>query len=137
MMNRNRPFSFTGLRRMALHFSISSLPLMAVALLALCLSAPMANAQFSGPAVNTSSSINTTVTPTTDPAILYPASRDILLQQGDLLAVHLYGSTDYSPSVRVSLDGSIQLPLIGRLHVEGLTVHEAERLIATRLKDAG
>jgi polysaccharide export outer membrane protein len=84
-----------------------------------------------------SESVNPTVTPTTDPAILYPASRDILLQQGDLLTVHLYGTTDYSPTVRISLDGTVQLPLIGRLHVQGLTVHQAEGLIATRLKNAG
>jgi polysaccharide export outer membrane protein len=103
----------------------------------MCLYTPAANAQFSGPAVGATGSVNPTVTPTTDPAILYPASRDIFLQQGDVLTVHLYGTTDYSPSVRISMDGTVQLPLIGRLHMEGLTVHQAESLIATHLKSAG
>ncbi|WP_442886482.1 polysaccharide biosynthesis/export family protein, partial [Edaphobacter sp. HDX4] len=39
--------------------------------------------------------------------------------------------------VRVSLDGSIQLPLIGTLHVQGLTIAEAQKLIADTLIAAG
>jgi polysaccharide export outer membrane protein len=45
--------------------------------------------------------------------------------------------SDYNPVVRVSIDGSIQLPLIGILHVEGLTLHQAEDLIAQRLTSSG
>jgi len=96
-----------------------------------------ARAQFSGPAFNSKTAVNVPTTPTTDQAILYPAGRDVRLMHGDLLTIHLYGTTDYAPVVRVELDGTIQLPLIGIVHVEGLTVIEAERLIATRLKDAG
>jgi polysaccharide export outer membrane protein len=39
--------------------------------------------------------------------------------------------------VRISLDGTVRLPLIGSLHVEGLTLHQAEHLIAERLTSAG
>jgi protein involved in polysaccharide export with SLBB domain len=39
--------------------------------------------------------------------------------------------------VRVSLDGSIELPLIGNIHVDGMTLHEAQDLIAKKLIDAG
>ncbi len=106
-------------------------------LLMLCLVGGSAEAQFSGPALRISSPVNVPVTPTTDPAILYPAGRDIHLGQGDLLTIHLYGAPDYAPPVRVSLDGSIQLPLIGVVRVEDLTIHQAENLIAERLKDAG
>lgn len=106
-------------------------------LLALCLQCGAAGAQFSGPAFDNHTAVNLPMTPTTDPAVLYPAGRDVHLMHGDLLTVHLYGTTDYSPGVRVELDGSIQLPLIGIVHVEGLTIIEAERLIAQRLKDAG
>jgi polysaccharide export outer membrane protein len=39
--------------------------------------------------------------------------------------------------VRISLDGTVQLPLIGSLHLEGLTLHQAENLIAERLTSGG
>lgn len=104
---------------------------------ALCLHPCAANAQFSGPAIGIGEPVNPPVTPTTDPAILFPANRDIILRQGDLLTVQLFGTTDYAPVVRVSLDGTVQLPLIGSLHVEGLTLHQTENLIAERLTAAG
>ncbi len=111
--------------------------LAAASLLLFCMMSGSAEAQFSGPALGASSPVNVPVVPTTDPAILYPTGRDIHLAQGDLLSVHLYGAPDYAPPVRVSLDGTIQLPLIGVCRVEDLTTHQAENLIAERLKGAG
>lgn len=102
-----------------------------------CLSSLPARAQFSGPALGISAPANTPLEPTTDPAILYPASRDIILVRGDLLSIHLFGTADYQPEARISLDGTIQLPLIGNLHVDGLTIHQAQDLIAKRLTSAG
>jgi polysaccharide export outer membrane protein len=96
-----------------------------------------AMAQFSGPALGISTPINPPVTITTDPAILYPANRDVYLWHDDLITIHLFESADYTPSVRVGLDGTIQLPLIGSVQVEGLTVHQAQTLIAQRLISAG
>ena len=97
-----------------------------------------AQAQFNGPALGLSSTVNRKVVPTTDPAILYPVSREILLGQGDMITVRVYASSvDYSPTVRVALDGTIQLPLIGGVSVDGLSLHQAEDLIARRLSDAG
>jgi polysaccharide biosynthesis/export protein len=96
-----------------------------------------AMAQFSGPALGISTPVNPPVVITTDPAILYPANRDIYLGREDLLTVHLYGSPDYAPIVRVSIDGTIQLPLVGSLHVEGLTLHQAQDLLAQKLIAAG
>ncbi len=74
---------------------------------------------------------------TTDPAILYPAARELTLSSGDLLTVHVYGSIDYAPVARVSLDGTIDLPLIGLLPLEGRSIHQAERLIAQKLVEDG
>jgi polysaccharide export outer membrane protein len=136
-MSRQNYFSMVDLNQISRRFRSVKLPLLTVILVALSFYVPSANAQFSGPAVGVSEQVNPNITPTTDPAILYPASRDIILQQGDLIAVHIYGMVDYNPSARVSLDGTIQLPLIGRLYVQGLTVHQAERVIADRLKNAG
>ncbi len=109
---------------------LSTIVLMLLMLAGTCM------AQFSGPAVDLSNPVNRPLVPTTDHAILYPESREIQLGQGDLLGVHLFGIPDYTPSVRVALDGTIQLPLIGSVSVDGLSVHQAENLIAQRLKDA-
>lgn len=98
---------------------------------------PGALAQFNGPALTKSSTINEPVALTTDPSILFPAAHDLHLFHGDLIAVHLYPTSDYLPIVRVSLDGSIQLPLIGKLQVQGLTIPQAEQLIADKLIAAG
>jgi polysaccharide biosynthesis/export protein len=106
-------------------------------LLLLCLVGSSAEAQFSGPALGASIPVNAPVTPTTDPAILYPAGRDIHLAEGDLLTIHIYGATDYAPPVRVGIDGLVQLPLVGAVRVKNLTIPQAESLIAERLKDAG
>ena len=96
-----------------------------------------AAAQFSGPALGISTQVNPPVTITTDPAILYPANRDVYLWHDDLITIHLFGSSEYGPTTRVGLDGTIQLPLIGSVQVEGLTLHQAQDLIAQKLVGAG
>jgi polysaccharide export outer membrane protein len=96
----------------------------------------LAHAQFSGPAPGVSSSANQVTTPTTDLAILNPQQRDLVLAPGDLMTIRLFGSPEYSPIVRVAIDGTIQLPLIGTVPVAGLTVDHASTLIAERLQDA-
>jgi polysaccharide biosynthesis/export protein len=105
--------------------------------LGLMCSSGAAMAQFSGPALGISTPVNPPVVITTDQAILYPTNRDIYLGREDLLTVRLYGSTDYTPTVRVGIDGTIQLPLVGSLQVEGLTLHQAQDLIAHKLIAAG
>src|SRR5438309_4039407 len=96
-----------------------------------------AMAPFSGPSRGISTPINPPVTITTDPAILYPANRDVYLWHDDLMTIRLFGSVDYAPTVRVGLDGTIQLPLIGSVQVEGLTLHQAQSLIREKLIGAG
>src|ERR1700759_3840614 len=88
------------------------------------ISGGVAQGQFSGPAPGPSTVINPPVTITTDPAILFPAHRDIYLGNEDVLSIRIYGSPEYIPTVRVGLDGTIQLPLIGSVQVEGLTVRQ-------------
>ena len=94
-------------------------------------------AQFSGPALGVSPQQNQVQTPTNDPTILSPATRDPRIQPGDLMLVHIYGTNDFATPVRVSVDGTIQLPLIGSVPVAGLTINQTENLIAERLKSAG
>ena len=94
-------------------------------------------AQFSGPALPASVDTNQPHPPTTDTAILMPGQRDPVIYAGDLLTVRVFGTVDYSPPVRVSVDGNVQLPLIGLVPIAGLTVNRAADLIAQRLTSAG
>lgn len=103
----------------------------------LLVTASSASAQFSGPAPKPSATLNVPLVATTDPAILYPGPRDMHLDVGDLVQVHIFGSADYNPTLRVSLDGSIQVPLGGVIPVVGLTLHQAADAIAQRLVSAG
>jgi polysaccharide export outer membrane protein len=110
-------------------------PLLALALLSA--GAGAMQAQFSGPALTINPQANQVQSPTTDPAILNPQVEDRQIAQGDLLTVKIFGTNDFAPSFRVSVDGSIQLPLIGVMRVAGMTVTQAEDAIARRLIDAG
>lgn len=67
------------------------------------------------------------------------SSRDpaIRLGTGDLLEVSVFDVSDLNTKIRVSSAGDINLPLIDRVHVAGLTVDEAEALIERRLEQGG
>jgi polysaccharide export outer membrane protein len=93
-------------------------------------------AQFTGPGVSSPVPSGPSAA-TTDASLLRPENRSIHLIPGDLVTVHIFGSADYNPIVRVSLDGTIPLPLIGVVSVKGLTIEQAETLIASKLKNSG
>ena len=111
--------------------------LMCAVLLALAAFGRVAQGQFNGPAPGPDTPLNPQVTITTDRAILFPGHRDIILGLNDLLSIRLYASVDYAPTARVDQDGVLSLPLIGGVKVGGLTVHQAEELIAQKLVGAG
>jgi len=94
-------------------------------------------AQFSGPAIKLPSEPNLVPVPTNDPALLQPQNYDVHIDLGDILTIHVFGSVEFLPTVKVSADGTIQVPLIGVVPVAGLTVSRAEDVIAGRLEDAG
>jgi polysaccharide export outer membrane protein len=98
---------------------------------------PAGHAQFSGPALGAPTVAYPPASPTTDPAVLYPSNRDVVIVQGDLLTIRLFEQTDYEAAVRIGVDGTVQLPLIGPVTLTGLTVGQAEDLIARKLVDAG
>jgi polysaccharide biosynthesis/export protein len=56
---------------------------------------------------------------------------------GDLLRVSVFGASDYNHDVRVADDGSISLPLIGTVHVAGMTSREIAADLQRRLSDGG
>ena len=64
--------------------------------------------------------------------MLYPGE-DFTLSPGDLIAVRLF-MEDYAATVRIGIDGTVHLPFIGNVPVQGLTVAAAQSLIADRLR---
>jgi polysaccharide export outer membrane protein len=56
---------------------------------------------------------------------------------GDLLHITVFGAPDLTTEVRVNEAGNVTMPLIGSVHLAGLTSDQAQQLIATRLRDGG
>jgi len=67
-------------------------------------------------------------------AMLYPAD-DFRLGPGDLISVRIFLVSDYAATVRLNEEGSVVLPLIGSVSLRGLSVREAQTLIASRLRE--
>jgi polysaccharide export outer membrane protein len=80
-----------------------------------------------------SSAIEQSRTPQTGPQI--PTS-EMLIGGGDLLQVTIYG-TDFDKQVRVADGGNISLPLLGTVKVAGLSIPEAEKVVARDLAQGG
>jgi polysaccharide export outer membrane protein len=64
-------------------------------------------------------------------------SADLVIGQGDLLQISLYGVQEFNLRVRVDSNGEVSLPMIGTAKVTGATTAEAERIIEKQLKDKG
>jgi polysaccharide export outer membrane protein len=76
----------------------------------------------------------TAATATPADAVLYPAE-DFRLGPGDLISVRLFLVSDYAATVRLDQNGDALLPLIGSVPLRGLSVREAQLLIAQRLRE--
>jgi protein involved in polysaccharide export with SLBB domain len=59
---------------------------------------------------------------------------DTTLGAGDVFAVRVYGEEDLTNQYRVSQDGTIDFPLVGRIEVAGREPTEVADLIAARLR---
>jgi polysaccharide biosynthesis/export protein len=64
-------------------------------------------------------------------------SHAIKFGPGDLIEVSVYNIPELASKARVSSSGDIYLPLIDYVHVDGLTLEEAQTLIQKRLEDGG
>jgi polysaccharide export outer membrane protein len=60
---------------------------------------------------------------------------DYRIGQQDLLEITVFGVDELSQTVRVADDGSISMPLLGRLQIGGLTKTEFENLLAGLLEE--
>jgi len=63
------------------------------------------------------------------------APAEILIGAGDLLEIRVFGVEDLTQAVRVSSAGDINVPLIGAIHVAGLTQGQAEDFIAAKFRE--
>ena len=103
--------------------------------LALVLQAVHTQAQYNGPPT----AVDRGTVPATnlDPSQLFPTTPEPVLSAGDQIALHLFSDPEYNFSGRVSQDGTVLLPLLGLVQLQGLTVTRAEQYIAGRLEAAG
>src|ERR1700730_13779991 len=55
----------------------------------------------------------------------------------DLLNVSVFGVPDYAQEVRVDESGQVTLPFIGEVKLAGMSLNDAESLLAKRLTERG
>lgn len=72
-------------------------------------------------------------TPESFPPI--PSASDYRIGRQDLLEIRVFGLEELNQTARVSSDGSISMPLLGRLEVAGLTKTDLEARIAALLEE--
>jgi len=74
-------------------------------------------------------------TPVETPVPRLPGGSDYRIGRQDLLEIRVFDLEELDQTVRVADDGSITLPLLGRLVVAGMTKGELERHVATLLEE--
>ena len=62
---------------------------------------------------------------------------DVLIREGDLLQISLYGVPDFNRHVRVDANGDVSLPMIGAVKVQGLSTKQVEQTIEKNLEEKG
>ncbi|RUA01633.1 MAG: periplasmic polysaccharide biosynthesis/export protein, partial [Deltaproteobacteria bacterium] len=65
----------------------------------------------------------------------FSATQNYVVGEGDVLNLTVYEHDDLTMSVRVSGEGTISVPLIGDVHVQGLTLGQISRKITALLAD--
>lgn len=68
-------------------------------------------------------------------AQLSEAQRDYVLGAGDVVRVSVYQNQDLTLETRITESGAISYPLLGQVRLGGLSVPQAEKLIADGLKN--
>jgi polysaccharide export outer membrane protein len=58
-----------------------------------------------------------------------PASRDYLIQPGDIIRIQVFQEPDLDRELRVSQDGDLVFPLIGRVLARGRTLAQLEQTV--------
>jgi polysaccharide biosynthesis/export protein len=71
----------------------------------------------------------------TGPAAVAPAADRYTLGPKDLLQIRVFGAPEFDSEARVSESGTIKLPIVGEVAVEGLTEAQATTLLEERLEE--
>jgi len=66
-----------------------------------------------------------------------PQSATVKLGPGDLIELAVYNVPELATKARVSNSGDVYLPLVDYVHVEGLSLEEAQTVIEKRLTEGG
>jgi polysaccharide export outer membrane protein len=61
------------------------------------------------------------------------APTDYILGSGDLITITVFESAELNTETRISSRGDVAMPLLGRVHIEGLTASDAEKKIEQAL----
>lgn len=60
-----------------------------------------------------------------------------VISNGDLINVSVFGVADYAQDARVDANGQVTLPFVGTVRLAGMSINDAETLLAKRLTDKG
>jgi polysaccharide export outer membrane protein len=70
----------------------------------------------------------------TNPAFANGEGTEYRISQQDILQIAVFQVNDLNSAVQVSQDGTVTLPLVGKVQVAGRTTSEAEQIIAGKLR---
>jgi protein involved in polysaccharide export with SLBB domain len=79
------------------------------------------------------SSLFNTENLTFTPNLRLPTPENYLLGPDDVLIIDIFGLSETNYRLRVSPEGAIHLPSIGQIHISGLTIAQAKKLITNKL----
>lgn len=74
--------------------------------------------------------------PSNPPFMTAESTPALTIGAGDLVDVNVFDTPELSGKVRVNEEGEIELPIAGKLHVQGETAAEAARSIEAKLKSS-
>jgi polysaccharide export outer membrane protein len=121
--------SFKG-KRLLSRYSAATTRVVCVFLLALAFSPSQAAAQTSSPAPNSARNLLAPSAPSTSTgpnvttnAVTAPSG--YVLSANDQVAVEVFGEEDLRTSGRLNAEGNLSLPLLGSVHLSGLTLTQA------------
>ncbi len=72
---------------------------------------------------------------TFEPNLNIPTPEGYILGAGDVVIINVWGQSQMSYELNVSVDGSIDIPLAGHVYVSGLTLSEARTRIMAKLRN--
>ena len=112
-----------------------------IAVFTLLLSPLIASAQYAGPAPTEADVTSTATHAKQDTKVLDELLNTkpvpVQIATGDIIEVHIFNVKAYEMKGRVSADGTAIFPLLGPLHIAGLTVEKLEDELRTKLEEGG